>query len=349
MGVPAHGVPVLIVGFVFSFLAIATLGLRLWSRRLQGVALAFNDYAAILATILSVGTVIVCMIRRIPHSRTLAKQLIYITSEVFIGALGAHLAVIEATTPRILGFYFKLLLPEQLLWVAANTSVKLSILSLYTTIFPTKVFCRVCHATMGISVAFFIAVLFAGVFRCKPIQYTWDKFIPHGKCPNEITALVLFALFNLLIDAFIVCLAIPKVRALRMPRARRIAIGAMFSLGAIICVISLFRVISLVTLQVIDATYSTVTVTILSMLEPTLGVLNACLPVIRPAVGKLFKTTVLLSRSQRSLPSSNVSKPRERGHSTTSQHIRPQQVELLEAGLSAAPIHAEGNQQGDQV
>lgn len=51
-----------------------------------------------------------------------------------------------------------------------------------------------------------------------------------------------------------------------------------------ICIISLLRVISITQWDLNDITYSCVDVMIYSVLEPTLGIVNVCLPTIRPAI-----------------------------------------------------------------
>lgn len=55
-----------------------------------------------------------------------------------------------------------------------------------------------------------------------------------------------------------------------------------------ICVLTILRVIYLHNLNLVDFTYSSAMLSIWSVLEPTLGIVNACLPLIRPASDKLF-------------------------------------------------------------
>ncbi|KAI1746318.1 hypothetical protein F4680DRAFT_401065 [Xylaria scruposa] len=117
MGLPIQGAQVVIVSFISTPLAMIALGLRLWSRRLQRVSLAFNDYMAIMAMVLATAEVSVCL------------------ADVFIGAIGVHADKLQATSPWVLTLY------TTVLWAAANTSVKLSILSLYAIISPGKTFC----------------------------------------------------------------------------------------------------------------------------------------------------------------------------------------------------------------
>ncbi|KAI0552561.1 hypothetical protein F4679DRAFT_581464 [Xylaria curta] len=316
MGLPIQGTQVVIVSFISTPLAMIALGLRLWSRRLQRVSLAFNDYMAITAMVLATATVSVCL------------------TDVFIGAIGVHADKLQATSPWVLTLYTVLFIPGQILWAAANTSVKLSILSLYAVIFPSKTFCRVCYATMVVSAAYFLSVLLETFLLCDPVQFNWDKTIPNGKCHNQNLAYLLAGITNIVIDAFIVALPVPKLYGLHIPLAKRIAIGAMFGLGALICVLSLLRILSVLSWNLADSTYTGTGIAVYSILEPTLGVVNACLPTTRPALKVLFKNGPF-SWSQKSIHGSHISK-------TQNSH----QFERLKDDVALNNIQVVSSQQG---
>lgn len=126
----------------------------------------------------------------------------------------------------------QLFVPAQLLWAAANTSVKYSILSLYTVLFPKKTFCYTCYGTMAAATAYFISVLLETFVLCTPVQYSWDKGIPGGECKGENTAYLIAGITNLVIDLFIVVLPMPMLFGLQMSLPKRFSIAGMFSLGA---------------------------------------------------------------------------------------------------------------------
>lgn len=142
---------------------------------------------------------------------------------------------------------------------------------------------------MAISTTYFISVLLESFVLCEPVQYNWDKTIPNGKCHNQSLAYLIAGITNLVIDAFIVALPLPKLYGLQIPLPKRVAIAAMFGLGALICVLSLLRILSVVSWDLTDPTYTGTGITAYSILEPMLGVVNACLPAMRPALGAVFK------------------------------------------------------------
>lgn len=132
----------------------------------------------------------------------------------------------------LLNVFQQLFVPAQLLWAAANSSVKASILSLYIDLFPSQTLCRFCHGTLAATAAYFAMVLVKTFAICKPVQYNWDKTI-EGDCRGENIAYLIAGIVNLIIDTFIVMLPMPMLFRLRMNLTKRIAVAAMFSLGAL--------------------------------------------------------------------------------------------------------------------
>lgn len=128
---------------------------------------------------------------------------------------------------------FKLFIPGQILWAAANTSVKLSILSLYTVLFPRQNFRYICYGIMTISIAYSISVLVETFVLCKPVEYNWNKSIPGGECKSQNQAYLAAGITNLIIDSSIVILPMPMLFGLQMSLPKKFSIVAMFSLGGL--------------------------------------------------------------------------------------------------------------------
>ncbi len=60
-----------------------------------------------------------------------------------------------------------------------------------------------------------------------------------------------------------------------------------------VCIVTILRIISLIQLNFADISYSIVTATIWGCLEPCLGIMSACLPVLPPLIARMFKCTTL--------------------------------------------------------
>jgi hypothetical protein len=117
-------------------------------------------------------------------------------------------------------------------WGAANTFVKISILHLYITIFPSRKFQKVCYGAMLVSTLYFLSVLMETFLLCTPVQFNWDKTIATGTCSkNSNVAFILAGATNLVIDVFVVVLPMPTLWRLQLPLERRIGVMAMFSMG----------------------------------------------------------------------------------------------------------------------
>ncbi|KAI2637748.1 hypothetical protein GGS26DRAFT_544993 [Hypomontagnella submonticulosa] len=270
MAIPSEALQVVAVSLTALTLSIIATGLRIWSRRLQKVPLAFNDYMVFVGLVLTIGSL----------SSTI--------SACFVGGLGVHLKDVIATNPDTFSTFLKLFPAGQILWASANTCVKFSILSLYTKIFFNKTFSYICYGTMAVSVAYWISVFLELFVLCTPVKYNWDKTIAGGKCEGENIAYLVAGTTNLLIDVFIVALPMPMLFGLRITLLKKFGVAAMFGLGAVICVISLLRVLWLQSWDLNDLTYTAGPGALYSNLEPTLGVVNACLPTIKPAINRIF-------------------------------------------------------------
>lgn len=127
----------------------------------------------------------------------------------------------------------KLFVAGQILWAAANAGVKISILSLYMALFPGRKFRQICYATMILTMAYLVSVFLEALVLCKPVAYSWDKSIPGGVCTGQNIAYLVAGITNLLIDAWVVVLPMPKLFGLQMSTAKKLGIASMFSLGAL--------------------------------------------------------------------------------------------------------------------
>ncbi|GKZ29880.1 hypothetical protein AbraIFM66950_006841 [Aspergillus brasiliensis] len=214
MALPLGAVRLAVVSFIVGPMALIAVVLRLWSRYLQGRKLAANDYLALVALVLAESALSVFL------------------AAGFAAGLGVHLEELMATAPQKFALHMKLFVPAQLLWAAANSCVKASILFLYIDLFPNKVFCRVCYGTLCITAAYFTMVLIEAFALCKPVQYNWDKSI-EGQCTGENVAYLVAGIVNLTIDTFIVILPMPLVFNLQLILSKKVAVAAMFSLGAL--------------------------------------------------------------------------------------------------------------------
>ncbi|CAF9937909.1 MAG: hypothetical protein HETSPECPRED_000703 [Heterodermia speciosa] len=185
-------------------------------------------------------------------------------------------------------------LAAEVTWMAANTSIKISILHFYLTLFrPSKSFRLITFTIMGLTSLFCLAVVLDTFLICRPLAKSWNPLLP-GTCGSLIDSIIWTSIINVLIDTSIILLPMPMVWALQMARWRKYALTFTFALGGIVCGITITRVILAKRLDIHDFTYDLAKIAIVTDLEPLLGIIAACAP--------LFPTTIkaVLQRGHKS-------------------------------------------------
>ncbi|KAF2679344.1 hypothetical protein K458DRAFT_422378 [Lentithecium fluviatile CBS 122367] len=260
----------------FQFLILVVCTLRLWTRRISNVELALNDYL-ILSALFFTSAIGACSV-----------------ISVVLGGAGRHMNTVNAENILVLN---KLFIAGACLWALANTSVKLSMLHLYVTIFPSARFKLFAKAIAGFTLCYCLTILLETFLLCRPFRYNWDKSI-NGYCANEQLAYLTAGIINLLLDVAIIVLPLPILWKLQMALTKKFGIAFMLSIGVFICVITILRLTSIRRLDFSNFSYTAAEVEIWSILEPYLGIINACIPVMQPAVRRMFRARHPVSRSQ---------------------------------------------------
>lgn len=119
-----------------------------------------------------------------------------------------------------------------MLWAAANTAVKLSVLDLYIQIFRNKSFRILSYVLMAASVGYLIMVILEAFLVCKPFAYSWNK-LREGHCNNQLMIYVSSGIVNLVIDVAIVILPMPMLWGLQLGLHKKVALTFIFGLGAV--------------------------------------------------------------------------------------------------------------------
>ena len=122
------------------------------------------------------------------------------------------------------------LLVGQLLWIAAVTLIRASVIFLYIYIFCIKGFRLACYGVLTINLAYFTATVLACCLICRPFAFNWDQSL-HGACGDQKSLDLFIGVFNLLMDIVTVALPMPVLWGLQMPVGRKVAISGLFSLG----------------------------------------------------------------------------------------------------------------------
>lgn len=232
------------------------------------------------------------------------------------------------------------------------TLIRASVIFLYIQIFCTSPVRIACFGLLAINVAYFTGTVLACCLICRPFAYNWDQSI-HGTCGDQKSLDLFIGIFNFLMDIATIALPMPVLWGLQMPTGRKAALSGIFSLVRKddfafvlpslrptyshiidgyhnICIITLVRIKVTTDINAYNTAAQYALIALLTCLESSLGVVNACLPVMKPIFDKLKPSSLISAMSawtssKRSVPSREhemPSKPKQDAWPLESQPAR---------------------------
>ncbi|EAQ88789.1 hypothetical protein CHGG_05408 [Chaetomium globosum CBS 148.51] len=197
MALPLGAIQVVVVSYTATTLSIVALALRLWSKNIQCRHMAFHNHMVCVSMAFTAGARRGTIDKRAKH-------------EIINSYSCQHSSFGRPPTP----------------------CVNISILSLYTSLFPSWRFILLCYGTMVVTLAYFISVLVETFVLCNPVQYNWDKTIA-GTCEGQNIAYLISGITNLVIGVFVIAMLMPMLFGLHMSLRKRLGVIEMFSLGGV--------------------------------------------------------------------------------------------------------------------
>ncbi|KAA8642408.1 hypothetical protein EYZ11_009915 [Aspergillus tanneri] len=280
MDIHADRGPVLI-GSVFPVATVATLAVvgRLISRRIKNQPWRMDDYMVIVGLVLTWGCA-VCA--------TLCVQY----------GIGKHLETINTTFPYVK--FWKTLYAFNQVYVATGPTIKISLLLLYRRIFDTALFRLVVFWLVCVNIAWYLAMSLSGVFTCLPVKGYWITDLPGRKCMSLLNYDIGYAVVNIVLDVFILILPVHMIWRLTLTASQKIALTFIFLLGSFACVTALMRLlVSILHVNDPDLTWVYLDALIWTVVEPSVAVICACLPTLRPVLSYLLPRKFSLSTASR--------------------------------------------------
>lgn len=108
----------------------------------------------------------------------------------------------------------------------------MSLIFLYRRIMNRKAaYSWALHLISAIVVGYSIAIIFALVFACNPIEKAWDSTITTGSCVNRSGLYIATAVTNIVTDFALIIVPIPLVVSLQMPKVQKIYLVLIFFIG----------------------------------------------------------------------------------------------------------------------
>ncbi|KAL8949409.1 MAG: hypothetical protein Q9222_004478 [Ikaeria aurantiellina] len=273
-------------------LATLTIFLRFWSRAIaspdRGPKFWWDDWAALAS---------------LPFTITSISLVLYMIS---LG-LGRH--VTEIPQSKTLE-QLKVLYACYILYDTSITFPKISALLFYARIFGTqnKAFRYMLWLTHFLVIGWLLSIMMLGVFLCDPVEKQWKPYLD-GHCKPNSALWLGSAIPSVVIDLILLLLPLPMLWRLQMKKQRRILIMTVFAFGYCVIVISLGRMVTVVSTADdlnADLTYASVPTFYWLCAEAPVSTLSVCLPSIfflaRRAIKEgpkaLFKTSTGPSRSR---------------------------------------------------
>ncbi|KAI1114471.1 hypothetical protein F5Y14DRAFT_170137 [Nemania sp. NC0429] len=304
-----------LISAVVVVVSVASLStaLRIYTRACLIKKVGADDYLALLALALAIATgVSECVNTR--HG------------------LGKHVWDLEA--PGEIVAYFKNFYVNIAFYNAGLMVVKLTFLTQYYRVLVLRRFQTICIVAMIAVGAWGLSQLLVGLFICTPVASFWDRSM-HHKCVPFPLQWYINAGGNIISDIIVFVLPLPVISHLKLPRAQRLTLVAIFSLGFFTCAISVVRIKFLK--QGGDFSYQNVEASSWSITELCSGVTCVCLPTLRPLVSKFIPR--LAGPFQRS--SSGY-----RRHSGSRESIAAQEGKHTRQGSNESNVMRVGSEDG---
>lgn len=279
----------IILGIVFLLLPIVAVVLRIWAKKIQRTSLAWDDYLIFPALVFAVAGAITQVIAAVDgnlgQQQTLAPNGMPVVDHEFLVYQKSKF-VLQISSVLSLGF------------------TKASIIMLYARIFSLKWFHRLAHAMLIVTVIWTIGFFFADVLQCNPISTVWTELEQkyQDKCINRMPFYNALAISGVVTDLVILAMPLPAVWTLKLSFRQKSAICGMFLLGTLVCAVGIVRVVIFIqigsAIVARDTTYFTSPVFFWTVIEMSLAVVSACLPLLRPLFltreksGSSFKSSI---------------------------------------------------------
>ncbi|KAF2806827.1 uncharacterized protein BDZ99DRAFT_422054 [Mytilinidion resinicola] len=260
----------------FLLLAIVSVALRFWARTTSLRSFGPDDALIIPAVLCVVGMAITMIV-----GTRIGEMAQHYTNE-----MGPHGPVYT----KHLANYEKANYTLQLLPLASLGFSKASVLCFYRRIFFVyERFLNVNTVLMVIVVAWAVSFFFTTLFQCKNPRTLWTTFeYSRVECVDTLPFYYAVSISGFLTDLMILASPLPIIYQLQMPLKNRIAVAGILLLGTVVCGAGITRFVTFVNIghgifaNINDITYFTTPVFAWTMIESSLAVVGANLPLLRP-------------------------------------------------------------------
>ncbi|KAL9071978.1 MAG: hypothetical protein Q9161_003910 [Pseudevernia consocians] len=298
---------------VLSLLAIIATALRFYARRIKQASLSWDDYIILPA--------LVCW--AMPEaSQRMLRVLFTVGTAVCmfvgtaIGNLGQHTGIGENQLPI---FDYRLRVFEQIVFATQLTTTltfgftKLSVLLFYKRIFKGTFVKPTVWTMIAVVLVWTVAFFFANLFQCWPLWIVWTGFgSTVQNCINTNIMYLAQAWSDVLSDVVILTLPLPCIWVMQLPVRHKVAVSGMFLLGGLTVgagigkLVVFNKVIQEMNVGFLDISYLNTPLVYWPMVESSIGIVGACLPLLRPLFVGASSNGFMRSLKSVKIPSLNL-------------------------------------------
>ncbi|KAI1207159.1 uncharacterized protein F4807DRAFT_189284 [Annulohypoxylon truncatum] len=281
------GLVFLIPTIILNVLATIFVALRIYARRFQGLRLQFDDWIVVVALFFN-------------HAQLTGEGIM-----VRYG-LGVNGEIVAATYPGGVSNFLEAFFFLQLIYSCLSPLAKISLLSLYYRTFFVSRSLRVSVWIMtALLISWGISVFVTSIFTCNPIRGFWDLSI-EAKCIDSALFFEAITIPNIILDLATGILPIREVWKLQMGRDRKLAFTAIFTVGSIVVLAAIARLVTVKVYQPaggsLNTTQALVPALLATSFEVNFAIYGACLPPIIPLWRHWFGQPHSSAKSSKSTP-----------------------------------------------
>ncbi|KAL2831755.1 hypothetical protein BDW59DRAFT_124640 [Aspergillus cavernicola] len=265
MALTRRGTDMIATVTVLIGLSITAVLLRAFARLKRRVQFGIDDYICFLSVILMIA------------------MLVELLLWVLIGGNGSHQSDLSSETMKN---FYKIFLANQFTYFILSPAIKISIICFYRRVFTVKPFQLATFAINGLIALWGVAIFLACAFQCRPLRSYWDHSI-EGTCFDSNKFIIVNQIFNVIMDFVILALPVPMIWNLQRAWQDKLALNGVFALGGFVCFASIYRIVVLFWINPADITYTVYQATLWTHIEPSIGLICSCLPIIRGLFPKL--------------------------------------------------------------
>lgn len=124
---------------------------------------------------------------------------------------------------------------QQILYLFLMTSIKISLLCFYLTIFPGKTTRLLLWITVAVCLSFGVSFIFISIFQCTPTRFYWMQYIQEedGKCLNINLLGWINGAMSVGIDVWMIGIPLSQIKKLELHWKKKIGAAIMFLTGTL--------------------------------------------------------------------------------------------------------------------